>query len=535
MLIGEIVTRNARQPHTRNNEALIYENRRYTWLELNEAANSLAHALQHMGVKKGDRVALLLKNSDAIIISYIGITKIATVVPINYMISKKEIIYILNDCEAEILIISNNLLYHADAIKEECKKVKEIIVYNQDGLGIPPDNKDFDELIKKHSKEEPNPSEIIKKDDMAYIMYTGGTTGLPKGVMLSHFCLLQNNLTVSAIIKRKIKFEDNIVMIAVPIFHIAANLGIIQSIIASTKMIIMDGFVIKDFLKEVKKEKCIGFGLVPTMINLLINSEEIKEYKDYCKEIKLIAYGASPMAPSILRKTIETFPDADFLQYFGQTEFSPVISVLDPDDHLKALEPGNEYLLTAAGRALIGTDVRIVDDNGKDVPLGEIGEIIAKGDGMMMGYWKQEEKTKETIKDGWLYTGDMGKMDEDGYIFCVDRKKDMIISGGENIYTKEVEDALYSHPAVLECAVFGIPDDRWGEAVHAVVVLKKGYKKGENITEDEIIAHVKDEIARYKAPKSIQIKRTLPKSAQGKILKKDLRMKFWEGKERKIS
>ena len=536
MLIGECCTRNARQPFTRRINAVIFKERTYTWLELNQAANSLANALQEMGVKKGDKVALLLRNSDAIIISYYGITKIATVVPINYMSSKKEIIYIINDCDAEILIISNNLLYHEEAIKSECTKIKQIIVYNQDGLGIPSNHLNFDNLIKNNSKNEPIPSEPINKMDPAYIMYTGGTTGLPKGVLLSHDSLLNNSLSTSNYITQKIEQEDLRIMIAIPLFHAAANIGVIQGVLAGSSMVLMDGFVIKDFLKELVKTKCIGFGLVPTMINLLINSEEIDQYKDYVQNnIKMIVYGASPMSPSVLRKTMKTFPKADFFQYFGQTEYSPVMAVLNPMDHEAAMKPGKEYLLTAAGRALVGTDLRIVDDEGNDIDQGEIGEIVAKGDGMMIGYWNKPEKTKETIKDGWLYTGDMGRMDEDGYIYCVDRKKDMIISGGENIYTKEVEDALYSHPSVLECAVIGIPDERWGEAVHAVVVLKKGYKKGQNITEEELIAHVKDQIARYKAPKSIQIKRSLPKSAQGKILKKDLRVKFWKGKERSIN
>ncbi|MHA1785957.1 MAG: long-chain-fatty-acid--CoA ligase [Candidatus Helarchaeota archaeon] len=536
MLIGECCTRNARQPHTRRLNAIIFKNRKYTWLQANEAANSLAHALQELGVKKGDNVALLLRNSDAIILSYYGITKIATVVPINYMASKKEIIYILNDCEAEVLIISNNLLYHQDAIKAECPRIKHIIAYNQDGLGVPPNLKNFDDLIKNYSKDEPVPSEPISNTDMAYIIYTGGTTGLPKGVMLSHLNLLQNNLATTTYVTQKIELEKLVIMIAIPLFHVAANIGAIQAVLTGTTMVIMDGFVIKDFLETLVKHECIGFGLVPTMINLLINSTEIEKYKAYLEEnIKMIVYGASPMSPTVLSKTMKTFPNADFFQYFGQTEYSPVMAVLDPIDHSKALEPGNEYLLAAAGRALVGTDIRIVDDQGNDVKLGEVGEIIAKGDGMMIGYWNKPDKTKETIKNGWLYTGDMGKMDEDGYIYCVDRKKDMIISGGENIYTKEVEDALYTHPAVLECAVIGIPDERWGEAVHAVVILKRGFKKGVNVTEEELIAHVKDQIARYKAPKSITFKRSLPKSAQGKILKKDLRVKFWKGKERSIN
>ena len=535
MLIGDCVRRAGTQPHIRRRTAIIFRDRVYTWQQVNEAANSLAHALQELGVKKGDRVAVLLYNSDAILLSYYGITKIAVVCPINYMMSKKEIAYILNDSGAKILIIGNNLLYNIEYIKAECPQIEKIIVYDHDGSGVPSEYLNFDNLITNYSKEEPVPSEPISDREMAYLMYTGGTTGLPKGVMLSHNSLLINSLSTGALATQYIDPDENIVLVAIPFFHVAANIGVMQAVLVGYTMVVMDRFVISEFLENMVKHKCIGFGLVPTMINLLINSPEIEKYRDYLPNIKSIVYGASPIAPAVLRKILEMFPNADVFQYFGQTEYSPTIAVLEPEDHRKALKPGNEYLLAAAGRALIGTDVRIVDENGNDVPFGEVGEIIAKGDGTMIGYWNQPEKTAETIKDGWLYTGDMGRMDEDGYIYVVDRRKDMIISGGENIYTKEVEDALYTHPAVLECAVIGIPDERWGEAVHAIVVLKRGYKKGKNITEEELIAHVKDQIARYKAPKSIEFRRSLPKSAQGKILKKDLRKKYWEGHERHVA
>jgi long-chain acyl-CoA synthetase len=535
MLIGDCVVRCARQPHIQKSEAIVFKDRRYNWQQVNEAANSLAHALQDMGVKKGDRVALLLYNSDAILLSYYGITKIAVVVPINYMISKKEMAYILNDSGAEILIISNNLLYNMDFIKAECPNIKKIVVYNQDGSGIPSGYINFDDLIQNYSKAEPIPSEPITDREMAYLMYTGGTTGLPKGVMLSHFNLLQNSLASGSYNTQKMEIGEMRVLVAIPFFHVAANISAIQAILTGYTIVTQDSFVISQFLEALVKERCIGFGLVPTMINLLINAPELEKYKEYLPNVKMIVYGASPIAPIVLRKLLDTFCNADVFQYFGQTEFSPVMAVLEPMDHKKALQPGNEYLLAAAGRAMVGTDLRIVDLDGKDVSLNQVGEIIVKGDGTMIGYWRNSEKTKATIKDGWLYTGDMGRMDESGYIFLVDRRKDMIISGGENIYSKEVEDAIYTHPAVLECAVIGIPDDRWGEAVHAVVVLKKGFKKGVNVSEEEIIVHVKDQIARYKAPKSVEFKLSLPKSAQGKMLKKDLRKKFWEGKERDIA
>jgi long-chain acyl-CoA synthetase len=407
-------------------------------------------------------------------------------------------------------------------------------VYDQDGSGVQ-QYLNFDDLIHKYSKAEPVPSEPITDREMAYLMYTGGTTGLPKGVMLSHHSLLQNSLATAVLVTQYIPPEENIVLVAIPFFHVAANISAMQAVLTGYTIVVMDGFVIGEFLETLVKEQCMGFGLVPTMINLLLNAPEIESYKEYFPKVKMIVYGASPMSPAVLKKLLTTFPNADVYQYFGQTEYSPTMAVLEPDDHRRALQPGNDHLLLAAGRALVGTDLRIVGLDGKDVVFGEVGEIIAKGDGTMLGYWKNPEKTKETIQNGWLFTSDMGRMDEEGYIYCVDRRKDMIISGGENIYTKEVEDALYTHPAVLECAVIGVPDERWGEAVHAIVVLKRGFKKGENVSEDELIAYVKDQIARYKAPKSIEFKHALPKSAQGKILKKDLRKKFWEGKERHVA
>ncbi len=535
MLIGDLVTRCATQPHIGRRTAILFKDRVYTWTQVNEAVNSLAHALQEMGVTKGDRIALIMRNSDAIILAEYALSKIAVVCPINYLISKKEMAYILNDSDAKILIISNNLLHNIAHIKAECSKLEKIIVYSQDGSAVPEEYINFDDLITNYSKEEPTPSEPLDDRELAYLMYTGGTTGLPKGVMLSHHNLIINSLTSLATYTIKIDQDENLVLLALPIFHAAANIGVIQAILVGNTMVVLDGFVISKFLETMVKYKCIGFGLVPTMLNLLINSPEIKNYRDYLPNIKLIIYGASPIAPSVLRQAIETFPNADVFQFFGQTEYSPVITVMDSLDHENALLPGNEYLLSSAGRAMGGTDVKIVDMDGKEVPVGEIGEIICRGDSTMLGYWKQPEKTAQTIKEGWLFTGDMGRMDEDGYIFIMDRRKDMIISGGENIYTKEVEDALYTHPAVLECAVIGIPDDRWGEAVHAIVVLQRGYKKGDNVTEEELIAHVKDQIARYKAPKSIKFKRDLPKSAQGKILKKNLRKKHWGGRERRVS
>ncbi len=537
MKIGDYCEKNARFVHTKDLEAIVFKNKRFNWLQVNERANSIANGLKEIAnIKKGDRVALLAHNSDGVMNSFFGITKVACATPINYMASKNDIVYILNDCEAETLIMSNDLLYNMPAIKEQCPKIKNIVMYDQNGTGVPSEYMDYEDLATKFSKEEPIPSEPIKDMDMSFMIYTGGTTGLPKGVMLSHYAIINNVVRVYASsfwgTPKIIKWGGLRNLIATPLFHIMGAWGTTSGVVAPAPTILMDSFVIREFLQTLIDEKINCFGLVPTMLNLLLQQEDLR--KEHIENIIQIYYAASPMPPTVLKKAMETFYNACFFQAFGQTEY-PTISVMLPLDHLEAMKPGNEYQLTSTGRPEVGTDVRLVDEKGEDVEIGEIGEIIAKGSGMMIGYWKKPEKTAETIKDDWLYTGDLGRMDKDGYLYIIDRKKDMIITGGENVYSIAVEECIYKHPAVLECAVIGIPDERWGEAVHAIVSLKKGYKKGVDVTEEEIIAFCKDNIARYEAPKSVVFKRSLPKSAQGKILKKDLRAKYWEGKERQVN
>ncbi|MHA1251164.1 MAG: class I adenylate-forming enzyme family protein [Candidatus Helarchaeota archaeon] len=378
----------------------------------------------------------------------------------------------------------------------------------------------------------------LKDTEPAFIQYTGGTTGAPKGVVMPHRSVAGNPILVvsSAVGTGTFDPNDKTLIPGMPLFHTAATLGLLTLAQLNIEVYVHRRFIVRDILEAIKNDGVTGFSVVPTMLNFLINSPEIKEYKKYLPNIRGIMYGASPISPTVLKKSMELFPNALFGQLFGQTETGPALTLLNPDDHKKAIsDPKFEYLLRSAGRPLVNVMLKIVDDKGNELHRGQIGEIVAKTDTMLIEYWNKPDITKETVKNGWVYTGDMGYLDEDGYLFVVDRRKDMIISGGENIYTKEVEDALLTHPAVLECAVIGIPDDKWGEAVHAIVVLKKGYKKGVDITAEELISHVKDQIARYKAPKSIEFKRSLPKSAQGKILKRELRKKYWEGKERSVN
>ncbi|MHA1648694.1 MAG: class I adenylate-forming enzyme family protein, partial [Candidatus Helarchaeota archaeon] len=317
---------------------------------------------------------------------------------------------------------------------------------------------------------------------------------------------------------------------ALPLFHGAGLFLALCSMFGGITFITQKKFDVVDTLKTIEQEKVTFVAMVPTMLKRFIESPERAKYD--LSSLRTIIYGAAPITPSVLGKALDTFPNTDFVQVFGQTEASPVLTIMSAIDHAKART--NRKLLASAGRALPGIELKIVDYEGNELPPGEVGEVIARGENIMQGYWDQPEKTAQTLRDGWLHTGDLGKLDEEGYLYITGRGKDMIVSGGENIYPIEVEDALLSHPAVLECAVIGIPDEQWGEAVCAIVCLRPKIKEGVDITEEDLIKYVKSKIAKYKAPKKVIFRRKLPKSPQGKILKRKLREPFWKGKERQV-
>lgn len=515
---------------------LHFEDRTYTWKQLNNKINSVANALKtDFNVKKGTRVALLLENCDQLVISYFAVPKLgALIVPLNYMSNKKELVYMLNDCQPNTLIFSDKYSSYAEYFKENNKSIKNWI--KVEGENLEDNVISFESLYDYPSEELPTSN--LKDTEPAFIQYTGGTTGRPKGVVMSHRSIATNPILVVASTTGQGTFnpEDKSLIPGMPLFHTAATLGILTIAQLSIEIFLQKRFIVKDIFEAIKNDGIVGFSAVPTMLNFLINSPEIKNYKKYFPNIKGIIYGASPISPTVLRKAMKLFPNAQFAQLFGQTETGPTLTLLDSQDHVKAVsDPKYEYLLRSAGKPIVGVIIKIVGEDGKALPSGQIGEIVAKSDTTLIEYWNNQEKTKQTKRNGWIYTGDMGYLDEDGYLYVVDRRKDMIISGGENIYTKEVEDAIQTHESVLECAVIGVPDKQWGEAVHAIVVLKRGYKDGADITAEQLIVHVKDQIARYKAPKSIEFKRTIPKSAQGKILKRKLRQKYWKDEERQVA
>ena len=535
MHIGKLLRSSARKAP--EDIGLIFEDNEITFKELNEMANILANALiEEFGIQKGDRIATLMDNSVISHLSYFSIPKTGGIlIPFNYKMSNEELEYCTKDSTPKIIIF-DPLRYgkQTDYLKKTCDFVEYFIDVNQ-----------IEELIKDSSWIQ-EPKVKVKLTDTAYILYTGGTTGFPKGVLLSHKNLISTlvNYAVSEVESARTHLDenpekenknleemftpDNIIMTPLPIFHLAALAGVLSAMIAAYPLVLMPRFDKEKFLKNIQKYQVTNVLIVPTVLQFLLEDEEyIKKFD--LSSLRTIMYGASPVDPTTLLNALKFFKGVNFVQVFGQTESSPSITRMGPSDHLKALE--NPNLLKSAGKPVKNVEIKIIDpETDKELGIGEIGEVCAMGPGVMQGYWNKPDKTKETLRDGWLHTGDLGKLDEEGYLYIVDRCKDMIVSGGENIYPKEVENIIYRLPEVKLCAVVGAPDPKWQERVCAFVVLKEDSK----ISADEIIDHCKQHLARYKAPKEVIFKDELPLSPQGKILKRVLKDIIWDGKERRI-
>jgi long-chain acyl-CoA synthetase len=315
-----------------------------------------------------------------------------------------------------------------------------------------------------------------------------------------------------------------------PMFHLATFPAVINITLNGGAHAILPKFDLKNLMEVIERDRVTSTVLVPTMINFLINHPDIGKHD--LSSLRRITYGAAPMPLELLKRAMKVFPEVEFFQGYGQSESSPLLTTLMPEDHVIEGPERITRRLASCGRPVIGVEVEVVDENGGAVKPGEVGEVVARGPNVMMGYWKRPEETATTLLRGWLHTGDMATIDEDGYIYLVDRKKDMIITGGENVYSTEVENVIYQHPAAREAAVIGVPDDKWGEAIKAIVTLKVGA----SLTESELIGFCASRLADYKVPKSVEIRDgELPKSATGKILKKELREPYWQGHNRRIN
>ncbi len=508
-------------------QAIVCGGKRWTYREFRERINRFSHCLKAFGIDKDDKVAILLPNCHTFLEAYYGIAQIGAIsVPINIRLSPGEIAFILEDSESKVLISDPVYQKQIDPIRGKISGVHKILwtgdeIHRQEERDL-----NYEEVLKGGSPESP-PEIRINGEDIAQIYYTSGTTGRPKGVMLSH-----KNVTTHALgTIAEIHLTDRDVWIHVaPLFHLADAWATWALTWVGGTHVLVREFDVKTVLETIEREKVTLTNLIPTMLNLMVNHPDVGKY-DY-SSLRVLLSGGAPIAPEVVRKIVETFR-CDYIQTYGMTETSPYLTLSLLKEHLKRL-PDKEQLKFRAktGREFIAVELKVVNEKGEEIKKDEkeVGEIVVKGDIVTKGYWKLPEETAKAIRDGWLYTGDMAVMDEEGYVTIVDRKKDMILTGGENVYSTEVENVLYMHPAVLECAVIGVPDEKWGEAVKGIVVLKPG----QNTSSEEIIRFCKEHIAHYKAPKSIDFIEALPRTGSGKIQKKELRDRYWKGYEKKV-
>lgn len=504
-----------RAQHTFGNRTcLLFGDRSWTWNAHVERIARLAGALQALGVRTGDRVAILSHSSDRYIeVAYAILWAGGVLVPLSTRATDAELADTLADSDAAVLFLGDGFAPSLPALHTASADLSHVI---HAGEGSPPTGLlDYEALIAGTA-----PALRAERGggDLAAIFYTGGTTGRAKGVMLSHANLYAN--AVHALAQYRYD-ERTIYLHAGPLYHLAAGSRIFTTAIAGATHVVIPRFSVDEVISAIETHKVTMTALVPTMMAML--AEHPRFATADLSSLDLITYGASPMPEALIADLLRRLPHVRFGQAYGMTELSPACTYLEPRHH--SLAPDMRHLLRSAGRPALGVDVRIVDPQDRDVPNGTVGEIIVAGPVVMLGYWKLPELTAQALRGGYMHTGDLGYRDGDGFVFVVDRLKDMIVSGGENVYSAEVEDAIRKHPAVAMCAVIGVPHPRWGEAVHAVVVPSAGA----SVSEDDIIAHCRTLISGYKVPRSVAFRAAMPLSAANKILKTELRKPFWEG------
>jgi long-chain acyl-CoA synthetase len=495
---------------------------RYTYRQASERVHRLAAGLLSLGLQPGENIAILANNSHRYWETYF-VADLAgmPLAPLNTRLAAHELEFILNDGEIKALVLGPEFVPLWEQFRGATPGLRHVIMTHGE---LPAGTLDYDTLVAANAPLEGSVREW-DEDDMLDLCYTGGTTGLPKGVMLT-----QRNVVSNAFHAAMLGFTERDTWLHVaPMFHLADAWACYTVTLTGGTHVFIPGFTPDGTLKAIQEHRVTKTILVPTMINFLVNFPGVRDYDT--SSLDTILYGASPMPVDRLLAAVNVFGPI-LLQAYGMTETAPLLTSwrrewLDFSEDEKARKR-----LSSCGRQVPGVTVRVVDlATGEDVRPGQAGEIIARGPNVMKGYWKRPEATAEALRGGWMHTGDVATIDEENFIYIVDRAKDMIVSGGENVYSAEVENALFEHPAVLEAAVIGIPDEKWGEAVLAIIVPREGAE----VTEEGIIEHCRTLIAGYKCPKKVVFqKEPLPKSGPGKILKTELRKPFWAGQERQV-
>jgi long-chain acyl-CoA synthetase len=491
-----------------------------SWSDVIDRVARAAGALCALGLESGDRAAVLsLNNSRYFELLYAVPWAGGSVVPLNTRLAPAEIDYILEDSGAKLLFVDRTFAPMLKSLKA-AGGLRAVIQFDaaHEADGILP----FEPLV---GASQPVEDGMRGGNDLAGIYYTGGTTGRPKGVMLSHGNLVSNATNVVICLGYD---RDTRYLHAPPMFHLADGCSTFGVTMQGGSHVFMPRFDPLQFLEIVQRERVTDVTLVPTMINMFLSHPRFAEFD--LSSFKRIYFGAAPMPDGLLRRALTTMPQVKFQQAWGMTELSPIATTMD--FRFSVLDGPNAGKLRSCGQAVSSVEVHVVDPDGNEVPRGNVGEVAVRGPTVMQGYWNQPEATAAALRGGWMHSGDAGVMDEDGFLYIVDRLKDMIVTGAENVYSAEVENAISLMAEIAEVAVIGIPDDTWGEAVHAIVVPRADC----TVTAEAVIAHCKSQIASFKAPRSVEIRATsLPLSAAGKILKTELRAPFWRDKDRGVN
>lgn len=487
--------------------ATVFGDRVRSFREHGDRVARFAGALQGLGVGPGDRVAMLSLNSDRYAEYLLAVPWADAVLnPVNIRWSPAEIAYSINDSDTRVLLVDDAFAPMVPTLHAQCERLTTVV---HCGDGPTPEGMlAYEDLLAGNS-----PIEDARRsgDALAGLFYTGGTTGFPKGVMLSHTNLVTS--AFGAVASGALLSSGAVLLHAAPMFHLADLAAWCGQVMVGGRHVMVPFFDPKVVCEAVQAHEVTDVLLVPTMIQMLVDFPEVSSYD--LSSLDHILYGGSVISEGVLQRTMALLPDVRLAQAYGMTELAPLATLLLPEDH-------HGPYLRAAGRAAVNAEVQVRDPFGAVCPPGVVGEVCVRGGNVMQGYWNRPEETSAAIRNGWMHTGDGGYMDEDGYLFVVDRIKDMIISGGENVYSAEVESALSQHPAVLQSAVIGLPDDEWGERVHAVVVQAPGA----DLTAEELREFTKGLIAGYKAPRSVDFVSELPISGAGKILKRELRLQY---------
>lgn len=502
----------------RDDTALSYQGRTTSYRELDRRSSQVAQALIRAGVKPGQRVCVLDKGHDLFFEVIFGIGKAGGVfTPVNWRLAPPEIAFVVNDAEAPVLFVGQEFAEAVAQIEGDLKTAKTVVAW--DGAENGRSWSGYDQFLDGVADEDPRRDE--NEGDTAWQLYTSGTTGHPKGAELTNGNLCAG-MASAQLAFGGVQPGDN-GLVCMPLYHIGGSGYALSLLYSGARLVVHREADPGLILDTIPAERINSAFMVPALLNFLVQHPKAKQ-TDF-SSLKAIIYGASPIPEELLAQCIEVF-GCDFIQAYGLTETTGAAVTLSARDHVVG-----SARLRACGQPVFGMDVRILSPSGDECAPREVGEIAIRGALVMKGYWHRDEANAKCFRDGWFYSGDAGYLDEDGFLYIHDRVKDMIISGGENVYPAEVESVLFAHPGVADVAVIGVPDEKWGEAVKAVVVKAPEV----DVSEQELVEYCRDKIAGYKRPQSVDFIDVLPRNPTGKILKRELREGYWQGKERQVN